>query len=248
MSLCELRFMSGVLGLQTSAYAILPDNATGPLPVFYLLHGLSDDYTIWLRRTRIEVYAAAYPMIVVMPHGYRGFYTNNDHGPAYADYIAKDVVGMIDRTFHTRASRAGRAIGGLSMGGYGALRLGLGYPELFCSVNSHSGAPMRGSGKKPPEWLPHGDTVFGKSPAGSDHDLIALARKVKKAGNLPAIRIDCGKKDFLIEENRKYHDALLKLKIPHEYEEFSGEHTWDYWDEHIREALQFHAKNLEIVK
>jgi len=248
MALCELRFFSNVIGKQVGAFAILPDNASGPLPVFYLLHGLSDDYTIWLRRTRIEVYAAAYPMIVVMPDGFRGFYTNNSDGPAYADYITKDVVGMIDRTFHTRASRDGRVIGGLSMGGYGALRLGLGYPDLFCSINSHSGAPMRGSGKKPPTWLPEGIQVFGKSPAGSDHDLVALARKVKKAGKLPAIRIDCGKSDFLIEENRTYHNALLKLKIAHEYEEFPGDHNWDYWDEHVRQALEFHAKNLGIVK
>lgn len=248
MALCTLHFRSEVLGLQVAACVILPDNARGPLPVFYLLHGLSDDYTIWLRRTRIEVYAEAYPMIIVMPNGFRGFYTNNDNGPAYADYITKDVVGMIDRTFPTRAERAGRAIGGLSMGGYGALRLGLGYPDLFCSANSHSGALTRGSVKKNADGIPRIANVFGTSPAGTDHDLIVLARKAKIAGKLPAIRIDCGKKDFLIEENRTYHNALLKMKIDHQYAEFPGEHTWDYWDQHVREAMQFHAGNLGIKK
>ncbi len=250
MAFCDLHWFSSTLRKQVATYVILPDEGKPPYATFYLLHGLSDDHTIWLRRTRIESYVQNLPLIVVMPDGFRGFYTNNADGPAYADYIARDLVGMIDRTFPTRKTRSGRAIGGLSMGGYGALRLGLGFPELFASVNSHSGAlgygHSMGSAAKsalPPSGF---KAVFGNPLRGSDHDLHRLARRCRDRGVLPKIRIDCGTEDHLIEQNRRYHQALAKLKIAHEYEEFDGQHNWDYWDMHIRSALQFHARNLRL--
>src|SRR5438045_2340047 len=122
MALCEVHFFSKLLDKQVAANVIVPEIGEPPFATFYLLHGLSDDYMGWLRRSRIESYALAYPMIVVMPDGYRGFYTDNADGPPYGRYIAQDVLGFIDRTFPTKRDRASRAIGGLSMGGYGALR------------------------------------------------------------------------------------------------------------------------------
>ena len=120
----------------------LPRRPGDPRPwsVFYLLHGLSDDHTIWMRRTSIERYVEGLPLVVVMPDGGRGWYTNAEAGYAYEDDLIKDVVGLIDRTFPVKAERSGRAIGGLSMGGYGAVKLGLKHHEMFASVNSHSGA------------------------------------------------------------------------------------------------------------
>jgi putative tributyrin esterase len=84
--------------------------------------------------------------------------------------------------------------------------------------------------------------MIGTDPVGSDHDLIALAKKAKAAGNLPRLRIDCGVDDFLIEDNRLLHRSFVKMKIPHEYEEFPGAHSWDYWDLHVREAIGFHLQ------
>lgn len=252
MPLAHLHFRSEILGKQVAATVILPTQSP-PWSTYYLLHGLSDDHTIWQRRTRIEVYAEQLnlPLMIVMPDGFRGFYTRNDRGPDYAKYIGEEVVGFIERTFNVKHTRGARAIGGLSMGGYGALRIGLGFPDRFCSLNSHSGAVMRGSRKdlKQPSGIPpHEDlAVFGPSPAGTDHDVIALARKCKRAGKLPKMLIDCGTEDFLLNENRSLHDIFRKEKIAHEYAEHPGAHNWDYWDEHVRTALRFHARNLKLL-
>ncbi len=90
--------------------------------------------------------------------------------------------------------------------------------------------------------------VFGNRLTGTDHDLLLLARKARKAGALPKIRLDCGTEDFLLNENRHLHQQFTQAGIAHEYHEFPGAHNWDYWDLHIREALAFHARNLKIKK
>src|SRR5262245_4545111 len=125
MALCDVHRYSELLQKHVGMHVILPDAADGPFPTFYLLHGLSDDYTNWMRRTRVEFYAMNLPLIIVMPDGYRGFYTNTESGVPYARYIAEETVGFVERTFPAARSRETRFIGGLSMGGYGALRLAL---------------------------------------------------------------------------------------------------------------------------
>src|SRR5579871_2790575 len=124
MAFCELHYFSPALQKQTAANILLPEGeeATGPFCVFYLLHGLSDDHTIWQRRTSIERYVAGLPLIVVMPDGGRGFYTDAQEGMAYETAIVHDLVNYVDRMFPTKAERGGRCIGGLSMGGYGAIK------------------------------------------------------------------------------------------------------------------------------
>lgn len=247
MAFCELRYFSPALGLQTAANVILPETGEPPYPVYYLLHGLSDDHTIWCRRTSIERYVAEMPLIVVMPAGGRGFYTDAVEGFAYERAMVDDLVGLIDRTFPTRAERAGRCIGGLSMGGYGAVRLALRRPDLFCSANSHSGALMFGAGSPPPDvdpaWAAEFGRILGPSPAGGPNDLTALVKQLP-ADQAPALRIDCGVGDFLIESNRAFHAYLEGQGVPHEYAEYPGEHTWSYWDEHVQEALAFHRRTM----
>jgi putative tributyrin esterase len=212
-----------------------------------LLHGLSDDHTIWLRRTRIEWYVRELPLIVVMPNGFRGFYTNNEQGPKYGDFFANELPMFVERNFQANTTRQGRCIGGLSMGGYGALRLALAYPDKFVSANSHSGALLAGT--KMRDDHPYRDEflrIFGPSPAGSEHDLLALARRAKGKKPFPKLRIDCGVEDYLLDANRDCHEFFEKEKIPHEYQEFPGAHDWDYWDTHVREAIDFHAKALKL--
>lgn len=239
MAFCQLQWFSGVLSKQTTTWVLLPDGLNGPFSVFYLLHGLSDDHSIWLRRTRIEMYVAGKPMIVVMADGGRGFYTNHENGPKWAEHIGVELPAYIEKMFPAIAERRGRFIGGLSMGGYGALRIGLGFSDRFSSANSHSGAVLFGSHSQD---MPERVLIVGANPAGSDHDLLKLAKRAKRNGTLPRLRIDCGVDDFLLEDNRSLHQSLLKMKVPHEYEEFPGEHSWDYWDLHVREAIQFHLR------
>ena len=253
MALCEVHWSSAVLAKKVGMYVILPEPAAGPPPyaTFYLLHGLSDDYTVWLRRTRIEWYVRDLPLIVVMPDGFRGFYTDNADGPAYARHMAEELPEFVERHFPAQRSRAGRCVGGLSMGGYGALRLALGYPDRYASANSHSGAVIHSHRNAP---RPNGPLspaefrrIFGEHPEGSEHDLLALAQRVQASGSsLPQMLIDCGTEDVLIDDNRTFHRALRQMNVPHEYREFPGAHEWDYWDQHVQDALAFHANVLGL--
>ena len=247
MAFCQLNYHSNALGKSVAVNIILPEaNFKGPFPVFYLLHGRGDDHSIWVRRTSIERYASAWPLIIVMPDGGRGFYVDAVEGFAYESAIVRDLIPYIDGTFNTVAERDGRCIGGLSMGGYGALRLALRFPETFCSANSHSGALE--FGHSPVEWAHSDDKaelerITGPNPRGSEYDLYALAEKTASA-NLPALQIDCGTEDFLIEQNRAFHRHLEQLQVAHEYAKYSGAHNWEYWDAHIQDALRFHARHL----
>jgi len=248
MALLEMRWFSQILEKMVATTVILPDRGRGPFPTMYLLHGLSDDNSSWPRRTRIEWYVRDLPLIVVMPDGYRGFYTDHKDGRPYAKYIAEEVVPQIERCFPAKESRGSRCISGLSMGGYGALRLALGYPDKFVSATSHSGALMVGSKSFSSKSQRELRRIFGARPAGTDHDLVELARRCKRAGKGPRIRIDCGSQDQLLDDNRRYHRILEEMDIPHEYDEWPGEHNWDYWDQHIQESIGFHGKALRFWK
>jgi S-formylglutathione hydrolase FrmB len=255
-----LRWRSSVIGKATSAEVLLPQVGEPPFAAFYLLHGLSDDASVWMRNTRIEHYVRELPLVVVMPDGYRGFYTDNAEGPAYARHIGEELPAQIERHFQVRAERSARAIGGLSMGGYGAMRIGLGYAGRFCSVNAHSAAAGWGRIKGragylravrerqwSPEFTAEMQRIFGASPHGTEHDLLHLARRAKRRRQLPRLLLDCGTEDFLIEDNRRVHTALAEAGIDHVYREFPGAHDWDYWDLRVREALAFHAANLGLA-
>ncbi len=261
MPWAEVRWRSEVIAKQTAMQVILPSVGKPPYATFYLLHGLGDDSTIWLRRTRIEVYVRALPLIVVMPDGYRGFYTDNEEGPAFARHFGEEIPAFVERHFGARPARGARALGGLSMGGYGALRVALGYPERFCSVNSHSGALMRfnldlgpKAARKDPVFRNHSPAfyaemrrIFGRRPMGTRHDLLALIQRARRRRRrLPQILLDCGTEDSLLPGNRDLHRDLAAAQVPHHYREFPGGHDWDYWDLHVRDALAFHTKNLRL--
>lgn len=248
MALCEVKYFSRALQKATAANIILPETETeGPFPVFYLLHGLSDDYTMWQRRTSVERYVHGLPLIVVMPDGGRGFYCDAVEGPAWETALVRDLISLVDRIFPTIAGREGRAVGGLSMGGYGAVKLALKYPDLFCSANSHSGA--LGFAHWPLSTDPNDafavefTRVIGTEPVGGPNDLFALSGSLD-TGVRPALSIDCGTEDFLLEANRGFHRHLDSIGYAHEYHEYPGAHVWDYWDRHVQEALQFHMRAL----
>jgi len=237
------RYFSHALVKQTQAEILLPDpSIEGPFHVMFLLHGLSDDQSIWMRRTSIERYVEGLPLIVVMPDGGRGWYTDAAEGYAYETAIGRELPELIEKTFPTVGPWC---VTGLSMGGYGAFKLALRFPERFHSAVSHSGAMHCG------HWPPRGDDafvaeatrIFGPDSEGGSNDLYALVGKMRPS-KMPFLRFDCGVDDFLIESNRAYHKHLEELEIKHEYEEFPGAHTWEYWDTHVREALEFHRKHL----
>jgi len=240
MSLHEIHFWGESIGQCASMMVVLPVS-TKPFPVLYLLHGLSDDHTGWTRRTSIERYVESHHVAVVMPASLRGWYCNDPRpgGWAYEDHIIQDVIGYIDATFRTIPDRGGRAVAGLSMGGYGALMLAMRHADKFRAACSHSGAMdfLHGHEREARELY------FSIFPP-EKYNLFDLAKTHAASGQDVAMRIDCGREDFLIEANRKFHAHLQTLGLAHDYEEFDGGHTWDYWDLHVQKTVTFVMRQL----
>lgn len=251
MALLDINYWSPSLMKDTQCAVLLPERtaAAGPYPVFYLLHGLSDDYSAWQRWSAIEQHVRDLPLIVVMADGDRSFYTDASEGQAYETAIVKDLISFIDRHFRTVKSAKGRVIGGLSMGGYGAMKLGLKYPDKFCSISAHSGVYSHVKERRWEQgegaWMHEVSRIYGTEKNCRDNDPFALAEKLDPA-KAPAIWLDCGVDDGLLPDNRELHAHLKKLKIKHTYNEFPGGHSWPYWDEHVQQAIAFHRKVLGI--
>lgn len=244
MAVLSCTYQSPAIGQQTGCLIILPDQEpSGPLPVVYQLHGLSDNHTTWHRRTAIERHAQAHQVMIVCPEGGRGFYTNAAQAAfgQWEDHILH-LVDWIDGRFHTRAERTGRAIGGLSMGGYGAVKLGLKHPDRFASIASHSGVldPASSFAERHWDMMP---LIYGDAVADSENPF-RLAESALTSATPPRLAIDCGTEDFLIQHNRDLHAHLDQIGYQHRYEEYPGAHTWDYWDQHVVAALAFHAEGF----
>jgi len=242
MALLHINYLSAALQKQSGMYVILPETEP-PFRVVYQLHGITDDYTIWLRRTGIERVAERYKLMIVMPDGGRSFYCDMQSGTGNYEQHILETVRYIDRTFHTDARPQSRGIGGLSMGGYGALKLGLKYPAVFGSVAAHSGVLDIVSTYRDAFW-PELRAIFGDT-VNLEHDLFSL---VTRPGKKPALYIDCGTEDLLLPQNRRFHELLVKLRIRHSYGEFAGAHTWDYWDGRLDAALRFHLKHFGLFE
>ncbi|MFM7321617.1 MAG: alpha/beta hydrolase [Armatimonadota bacterium] len=242
MAFIDFRYHSQVLEKRLSAWILIPDEPVEPVATLYLLHGLSDDHTIWLRHTALERYVAGLPLAVVMPDGGRGFYCDAKEGFPMATAIGVELVDRVDALFPTIRSASHRFTAGLSMGGYGALKLALTWPDRFSAALGMSGALGFGHHYPHKDGSPFGTEfvrVTGESPKGGPDDLYALAETCFAAGTLPRIAFHCGVDDFLLESNRDFRRHLVDRGIPHSYAEHAGAHTWDYWDRHLPDALRF---------
>jgi S-formylglutathione hydrolase FrmB len=233
--------MTVILPQNTSTQIGLKNQAaSGAVPVLYLLHGLSDDHTIWLRRTSIERYVASMGLAVVMPNAHRSFYTNMVSGGAYWDFVSEELPELIAKFFNLAPERDKTFVAGLSMGGYGALKLGLRLPEKFAAVASLSGVTDIVHRAATAGWndIPW---IFGDKPiAGSTNDLFYLAEQLVR-NDLPRPKIYqcCGTEDFLYQDNLKFKQHLERLQIDFTYNEAPGIHSWDFWDIHIQNVLKW---------
>lgn len=219
-------------------------------PVLYLLHGAFGKHTDWFLNSGLAAYVADLPLIVVLPDAQGdSFYQNSPRFGNYQTYFEQELMPEIDSTFRTIAARDSRAIAGLSMGGYGAWRLALDNPTKFCAAASLSG--VVGWGVTPnPALTNFAKTLFPRDPEQNVAAGSVLARIEKLTGPKgewrgPALWFDCGKDDFLIEGNRDMERRLLEKGLPFEFAEFEGAHTWPYWDEHLRDVLNFTLRHLK---
>ena len=251
MAHLRIDFFSDALALSTSMTVLLPQRTTtqigmagattdGPPPVLYLLHGLSDDDTIWLRRTSIERYVAPLGLAVVMPQVHRSFYADEHYGGRYWTFLSEELPELVGSWFRVSQQREDTFVAGLSMGGYGALKWGLRQPERFAAAASLSGALHVGGVHRGPVRAEDPriiDRIYGdRSPAGSDDDLLALVSRADPAA-VPALFVCCGEQDELIDGNRGFVEACATASLPVTASFGPGEHDWAYWDATIQDVL-----------
>ena len=248
MALFELEIFSQSLGMQTEVYVVIPQKfTTGEIGVdskkqreeykcLYLLHGLSDDHSIWLRRTSIERYAANYGVCVVMPCGARSFYTDMKYGANYFTYITEELPNIISEFLRVSTKREDTYIAGLSMGGYGALKAALKRPDVFCAAAGLSSvADIKMEMFK--EVL---TPVFGENVnIPDDEDLFCLAEKTENNPNKPRIFMGVGTEDFMYDDNVRLKEKFESLNYDFTYRESEGAHNWAFWDEYIQYVLEW---------
>lgn len=248
MALLQCRFYSESLGLMTSAVVVLPEKREegALLQTLYLLHGLSDDDSIWLRRTSIERYADPLGLAVVMPQVHRSFYTDMESGYPYWTFLSEELPQIMRAMFPLSAARGDNFAAGLSMGGYGAFKLALNRPERFAAAASLSGALNMAATKSDfaRDMLDKDiRLIYGSENkiAGTNNDLLWLLEQHRGTPKeqLPALYQWCGTEDFLYEDNLAFRDKCKEAGIPLVYEEGPGSHEWRYWDEKIQDVLNW---------
>jgi putative tributyrin esterase len=245
MALLHVDFSSDALGMGTEMDVILPQKPQEPYQTLYLLHGMGGNHTQWHRRSSIERYVSDLGLAVIMPSTQLGWYTDAHIGHKWWTFLSRELPEICHSFFPLSYQREDTFAAGLSMGGYGAVKLGLAMGENFSHVATLSGgldvAATCQKGKeneaRPTLW---GD-VFGPADqvAGSDNDLFALAERRKAQGDMPKIFQWCGTADFLYEDNLRFRDHATKLGYDLTYQESPGDHNWKYWDEKIQDVLQW---------
>lgn len=215
--------------------------------VIYVLHGYSGNHSDWTKLTNIEKLADQYDVIIVNPDGNFGSWyldSDIDKSSQYETYIADDLLNYIDSKYSTNRSKSGRAITGLSMGGFGALHIAINHPNQFAAVSGISaGVDVRpfsaefDLAKVLGSYAENKEKWDNIAIINNLHKIAAGNTAWKKGADTLPIMLDIGVDDFFIEQNRALHQAMLKMRIRHDYVERPGIHDWHYWNKVI--AYQF---------
>ena len=255
MAFIQCNFHSDVLGRACSMNVLIPQRATTQIgldnnassrkdyPVVYLLHGLSDDHTIWMRRTSIERYAAAHQAVIVMPNGDRSFYTDMQCGYRYWTFLSEELPALVADMFPVSTRREDTFAAGLSMGGYGALKLALRRPDRYAAAVALS--PVADIQQWYTDFLeqyPEIKWIFGSREEldANGNNLLLLASQAATCPTPPRLMQVCGTEDFLYQSNQTLRNCLQSLPFPeYKYAEEPGVHCWEFWDKWIPAGLDF---------
>ncbi len=254
MALITCEYFSDELDMMRSMRVLLPQKVKaknrmngeharhGKLPVLYLLNGLSDDDSAWIRRTALERYAMKWGIAVVMPNGERSWYSDALHGYKYYTHIAYEVPRIAQEFFPISCERKDNFIAGVSMGGYGAIKIGLLNPDKFAVAASISGALdicRRYAGIEDLKYLQELENIFGpvESIAGTENDLLHLLASLAPEA-APKLLQCCGTEDFLYGMNQTFLRVAQEYNFTLDYWESSGGHLWEYWDSEIQNVLR----------
>lgn len=247
-------FRSLVLGTETHVNVIVPydryDETGNPGKydkVLYMLHGLKQNCSSWLRNSSIERYANYYGFAVVLPEVGRSFYANMEMGMDYFTYITEELPRAVHGMFNLPQGRENTYVGGLSMGGYGALKCALSRPDLYAGAMSFSGGLYA---------MEHPDMLIKRyySPGelqaimGPDlkvrpqDDLDHLMRTYPADMPKPRLYLACGTEDFLYQQNLRARDSLQKNGFELTWEAWEGVHDWKFWDVAAQRAMKLFAE------
>ena len=222
---------------------VIPDSyaKNNASPVLYLLHGAGGNQMDWISKVpEIKEYSDRYKIIIVCPDGGKtSWYFDSpvDSSMKYETYMTRELITYIDDHYKTIKSRTGRAIAGLSMGGHGAFYLSFRHPDVWGAAGSMSGGvdfrPF------PENWdlkLRLGE--FTKYPENWNKNVVINMLDSIKGKPLKII-FDCGVDDFFYTVNKNLHQKMVEYKIPHDYTERPGRHTWDYWQNSLKYQILF---------
>ncbi|WP_218657983.1 alpha/beta hydrolase [Enterococcus thailandicus] len=255
MAFIQANIYSNILEMEVNLNVILPQQTkkiigtstqqkNTDIPVLYLLHGMGGNHSVWERRSSIERYAADYGLAVIMPSTDLGWYTDTTYDMNYWTFISEELPAICHELFPQLTTKREKTYAaGLSMGGYGALKLGLAKPENFAAVISLSGAVSVGNRmddllkiRKQSFW----EGIFGPLDQieGSVNDPKFLLDKLVTSGKqVPRIFLACGESDFLFTANQEVAEVIKENGLAVTFEHGPGEHNWIFWDEWIQRAF-----------
>lgn len=247
MSLIRANFFSKKLLRTVDITVVLPidkENHPREFKTLYLLHGILGDNLDWLHGTRIKMWAEENNLAVVMPSGENGCYVNDEDGMRlYSEFIGEELVNITREMFPLSSKREDTFIGGLSMGGYGALTNGLLYNQTFSHIACLSLALIpdmvteNGPGFSSPQFF---KKIFGATPEEIRYSIKDPRFNIENIdGDIPAIFMTCGTEDFVLEGNETIHQFLIEHQIQHVYDLDQGIHDWYYWDKKIQEVINW---------
>jgi S-formylglutathione hydrolase FrmB len=269
VALIHCDFKSEALDTATSVYAIIPEIELEELSskkehmkfqTLYLLHGIGDDHTKWVRRTSIERYVKKYKIAVIMPQVDKSFYTDMVYGNKYWTFISEELPKKMRNYFPLSEKREDNFVAGLSMGGYGAFKWALNKPDGFAAAASFSGVldvlSLFSYENKDESFENTSIQIFGgkdqvhkqavaifggiEKIKDSENDLFNLIRELKETEKeIPKLYQCCGVDDSVYKYNTPFKEYAEEMKVDLTYEEGPGGHTWEYWDESLQKVLEW---------
>ena len=271
MAFIQCNFYSRTLQSSTAINVILPTPdsndifGSGDMAFFapgvrfqtlYLFHGAYGDYSDWMRNTSIERYAQERRIAVIMPSVGNSFYQDMYLGDAFLTFVSEELPQFVQTAFPLSAAREDNFTAGLSMGGYGALKVALSKPEAYSAAASLSGAVDLVSLAKDNAITSSGhpfafERIFQdhQQLENTDADLFRLIQR-NRAENRPCIKlfISCGTEDFLYPLHQNAKKALITLSADAHFEEHPGAHNWQYWDNHIQRAMDWLPLRRDVIR
>lgn len=261
MAIIQNDFFSRSLARVTGFYMVLPNDMIPEMvgenehykratKTLYLLHGYSGNNRDWLLGSLVQQLSAKYNLAIVMPSGDNSFYLDGKGtGKAYCQYTGKELVEYVRKTYGLSDQREDTLVGGLSMGGFGAIHTGLYFPDTFSKVIALSSALIIHNIENMQEDTKDGvadydyyTSVFGELSKLGDsvNNPEYLVRALKQEGkSMPSIYMACGSEDFLIEPNRAFHKFLQEEQVDVTYTESPGVHDWSFWNQYLEPGIEW---------